>query len=404
MLPLASALSTQALQVRSSHSHRYNKISIQRKELSCTLKIVLKRCRYSSPTFSYVNGYSFILALTYQDNTIAKRQNAVLLGNGQATDSCSNAVIYSLVNGQLFANSSTAQLQFGTNANVQYANFTPSLSPGTIKNVFSVDSQNNLLWSNAAFYNNQARFCVLPDNTIVAVFANPSSAPDDCVFVTLGLSRVSTCAAAVGVQQLTGPAGPPGATGVTGATGLQGIPGIQGVPGVQGIAGAVGATGVQGASGLPGATGLTGPQGIQGLTGSQGIQGIQGVAGAAATPLTFAFLGCFPQGCTSSGCTGLNSYTFDSAATNGGYVGTFTGSSASSIPAQCSAACLTQSTTNFFGVVNKGTTQGDCYCGIAITVVLSANYAFTNCVACNGANTGECGKQGVSLAAYGRAF
>ena len=83
---------------------------------------------------------------------------------------------------------------------------------------------------------------------------------------------------------------------------------------------------------------------------------------------------------------------------------TFTGTGASSIPSQYAAAYLAQSSASFFGVVNKGTTQGDCYCGTAITAVLTANYAFTNCIVCNGADSGECGKQAVSLAAYGRAF
>ena len=144
----------------------------------------------------------------------AKRQNSFLMGTGQATDSCTNAVVYNLVNGQLFANSSSSTQQFATDAGVQYANFTPSSAPGSVTTIFSVDSQNNLLWSNANFYNNQARFCVMPDDTLVAVFDDPAMAPEGCYFVLLSLTRVSTCAAAVGAPALSGPSG---ATGVSNA-------------------------------------------------------------------------------------------------------------------------------------------------------------------------------------------
>ena len=139
-----------------------------------------------------------------------KRQNAYLMGSGQATDSCAGAVVYSLINGQLFANSSTSTQQFSTDPGVQYANFTPSSAPGSVTSTFSVDSQNNLLWSNSNFYNNQARFCVMPDDSLISVFDNPEVAPSDCNFVFLSLTRVSTCAAAVGAPALSGPSGPSG--------------------------------------------------------------------------------------------------------------------------------------------------------------------------------------------------
>lgn len=142
------------------------------------------------------------------NNRREKRQGTVYLGGtGQTTDSCQNAVVYSLVNGKLFANSSSGALQFGTTTGATYENFTPSSNPGDITTAFSVDTQNNLLWTNSAFYNYQARFCVLSDNTIVAVFGDPSLAPDGCFFVTLSMTRVSSCAAAVGGPQLSGPSG-----------------------------------------------------------------------------------------------------------------------------------------------------------------------------------------------------
>ena len=146
----------------------------------------------------------------YQGDGHRKRQNAYLAGSGQATDSCTNAVVYSLVNGQLFANSSSGSEQFSMDPGVPYANFTPSSTPGSVTTVFSVDSQNNLLWSNTNFYNNQARFCVMPDDSLVSVFDSPELAPDGCNFVYLSLTRVSTCAGAVGAPALSGPSGPIG--------------------------------------------------------------------------------------------------------------------------------------------------------------------------------------------------
>lgn len=52
-----------------------------------------------------------------------------------------------------------------------------------------------------------ARFCVLADNTIVAVFDDPLLAPTGCLFISLSMTRVSTCAAAIGAAQLSGPPG-----------------------------------------------------------------------------------------------------------------------------------------------------------------------------------------------------
>jgi hypothetical protein len=144
-------------------------------------------------------------------HSLKNRQVAAYLGgSGQATDSCANAVVYNLVNGKLFANSTSGALQFGTSTGVDYANFTPTASPGNITTTFSVDTQNNLIWTNPAFYNSRANFCVLVDNTIVGVFTDPQFAPPNCIFVLLSMTRVSACAAAVGA--VSGPAGPAGPT------------------------------------------------------------------------------------------------------------------------------------------------------------------------------------------------
>ena len=150
------------------------------------------------------------MSFTRQGPGNVKRQMAYLAGPGQATDSCTNAVVYNLVNDMLFANSSTANQLFGTTTGTQYANFTASDNPGNITTVFSVDGQNNLLWSNSDFYNNQARFCVMADNALMAVFTIPGDGPTGCLYVLLSLTRVNTCAAAVGAPALSGPSGPTG--------------------------------------------------------------------------------------------------------------------------------------------------------------------------------------------------
>jgi len=159
-----------------------------------------------------VDGYSFILSLFVSpgqgNHRFSKRQfNAYLGGSGQVTDSCQGAVVYNLVNGHLFANSSSGALMFGTSSGVVYSNFTAKANPGDITTSFSVDSQNNLMWSHPDFYNNMARFCVLADNTIVAVFDDPLLAPAGCLFISLSMTRVGACAAAFGAPQLSGPQG-----------------------------------------------------------------------------------------------------------------------------------------------------------------------------------------------------
>jgi hypothetical protein len=135
--------------------------------------------------------------MSVQNGGHNKRQYAYLAGAGQATESCTDAVVYSIVNGQLWANSSSGAEQFSTETGLGYSNFTPSASVGELTTVFSVDAQNNLLWSNANFYNNRASFCVMEDSTLVAVFDNPANGPQGCLFVSLSLTRISNCAAAI---------------------------------------------------------------------------------------------------------------------------------------------------------------------------------------------------------------
>jgi hypothetical protein len=88
--------------------------------------------------------------------------------------------------------------------------------------------------------------------------------------------------------------------------------------------------------------------------------------------------------------------------TPGGYLTTYTGNSTTNIDAQCAAACIVRAGANYFGTVNSGTTQGDCYCGNVVTTAASS--LLTNCVNCNGQTTGLCGRSGNSIAIYSRSF
>ena len=103
-----------------------------------------------------VDSYSFILNIfvpRFSNGNQRRQSSGNYVGRGQATDSCANATLYTLVNGRLFANQSGGtSLQFGTSSGTQYATLVPSSSPGDIMTTFSVDNDNNLMWTNTAFY------------------------------------------------------------------------------------------------------------------------------------------------------------------------------------------------------------------------------------------------------------
>ena len=135
-----------------------------------------------------------------------------------------------------------------------------------------------------------------------------------------------------------------------------------------------------------------------------GPSGPSGPSGPRGPGAIYAYLGCYTQGCTPTGCPALAQYAFDGQATNGGFNVTLTGTAQSPAAAQCANLCITKVGTNFFGLVNSAgsTTTVDCYCGAQLT---SSMTAFGNCVACRGpGNPGMCGVAGNGLSAYGRAF
>jgi hypothetical protein len=158
----------------------------------------------------------FQLNLRLSGIDINERQSNIFLGDdGQATDSCKTAIVFSLIDGKLFANSTTQSLQFSTDPGVAYANFTPSVSAGAITTRFSINPQNALTWYNDAFYNYNARFCVTTNSDLLVVFADPELAPPNYVFVTLSISRLERCPGA-GAGAYVGPAGPTGPQGPQG--------------------------------------------------------------------------------------------------------------------------------------------------------------------------------------------
>lgn len=144
-------------------------------------------------TFHEVDSYSFALTIFVPNaGKINERQtggSTFVNGQGTSTDSCTNAVMYTLINDHLFFNTSNGATQFGAPSNVKYTTFVPQANPGAIITTFSVDAQNNLIWSNVAFYNNFAQWCIRADNTVIPVFVAPNLAPNDCVFIQLSLIR-----------------------------------------------------------------------------------------------------------------------------------------------------------------------------------------------------------------------
>lgn len=222
-----------------------------------------------------------------------RRQADSFVGyNGRATSSCTQASYLSLVNGGLsinFADGTSAQ--YSANQGDAYNFLIPSATPGNITTTFSLSPSGVLLWSNDAFFNGGANFCVLHSGVIVAVF-RLGAQPTGCVFIALTVAILSQCfapASASGVSAsaggdtvvvlLPGGQGAPGATGPLGPSGAQGSPGQTGPSGLQGPIGAQGVQGIPGATGATGVPGPVGPQGIQGIVGPSGPQGSIGPVG-----------------------------------------------------------------------------------------------------------------------------
>lgn len=138
-----------------------------------------------------VTNDPFVLSLIFSGSAPHERRQSFtgfIGGFGSTTQDCSTAMVYSLVNGQLFANTSSGALQFGTNTSTTSKAFIPTPYPNTIVTTFSVDANSVLLWTNSTFYNGGARFCVTSDSAIYAVFTLGGE-PSGCQFINLNLVR-----------------------------------------------------------------------------------------------------------------------------------------------------------------------------------------------------------------------
>ena len=137
-------------------------------------------------------GSPFVLSFFVPSSQNDKRQDSTgyVSGSGSTTDSCTDAIVYTLLNGQLFANSETGVEQFSADPGIPYSIFTPSSTPdpGSITTTFSVDSQGDLYWNNATFSNYQAQWCVLSNSSILAVFLE-NAGPPGCLYVLLSTNR-----------------------------------------------------------------------------------------------------------------------------------------------------------------------------------------------------------------------
>ena len=139
---------------------------------------------------SIKDGNPFVLSVGDNQPSHERRQtggSSYLGSNGGLTTSCTTANTYSLQNGQLFATINGTVEQYSTSAGVTYAQFLPSASVGTITTTFSLGAKGDLLWSNSAFYNGNALFCILPSGSIIVVFSLGAQ-PSGCVFIDLTIS------------------------------------------------------------------------------------------------------------------------------------------------------------------------------------------------------------------------
>ena len=85
-----------------------------------------------------------------------------------------------------FSNGTVAQ--FSANTGDAYDYFAPSTTPGDITTTFSLSNTGTLLWTNPAFFNGNALFCVLPSGAVVAVFQQGAQ-PTSCVFIDLSVAE-----------------------------------------------------------------------------------------------------------------------------------------------------------------------------------------------------------------------
>lgn len=139
---------------------------------------------------SYAEGTFALVIMNSEMSSRRRRQSGSFMGyNGRATSSCTQASVLSLSGGALsitYANGTVAQ--FSATSGDAYDYLIPSTTPGNITTTFSLSNTGNLLWTNSAFFNGGALFCVLPSGIIVAVFQQGTQ-PTSCVFIDLTIAE-----------------------------------------------------------------------------------------------------------------------------------------------------------------------------------------------------------------------
>ncbi|KAJ5949121.1 hypothetical protein N7454_000705 [Penicillium verhagenii] len=137
---------------------------------------VIKTSASASPSASLE-----ALAL-YVEPTQSKRKRqtyntAVLIGGGSLTSSCADADRFYLTGGHIF----DGNLLVSATQNASSVSFVGSIHPGSIRGTFSVND-GILSWSNPAFTNGEASFCV-SGNTVRAILTG--DVPTGCAPVTI---------------------------------------------------------------------------------------------------------------------------------------------------------------------------------------------------------------------------
>ena len=144
---------------------------------------------------SVASGAPFVLTIKSPRGSKQRREavtNYIGIHN-RITSLCSDAGTFAISNGQLlWILSNGTTLQYSAPANVNFAIFLPTATPGLITTSFSIGRNGVLQWVNPNFFNGNALFCVASDGTLIAVFSDGGN-PIGCVFVDLYISDLNVC-------------------------------------------------------------------------------------------------------------------------------------------------------------------------------------------------------------------
>ena len=131
------------------------------------------------------SGNLFVLRYSPVSRGFQRRQggSSGFVGGDNSTV-CTDAAVYSIINGQLYQNNQV----YSASPGVAYEVFAPLPTQGNITTTFSVLQDGSLIWTNGAFFNGAAQFCVFENGTLVAVFQDGTSIAG-CFYVLLETSE-----------------------------------------------------------------------------------------------------------------------------------------------------------------------------------------------------------------------